>query len=51
MGREQAELRGRQRFGAQLRVDAAGLDLLRAQQRFQSIAQRLSPLGKCCSYQ
>ena len=30
MGGEQAELRGRQRFRPQLRIDAAGFDFLRA---------------------
>ena len=45
MGGKQAELRGRQRFGPKLRVDAAVLDFRRRQHSFQAIAQNFTPLS------
>ncbi len=44
MGGKQAELRGRQCFRPQLRVDPAGFNFPRREQPFETIAQYLAPM-------
>ena len=44
MRREQAELRGRQHFWTELRVDPARFDVVRGEKTFETVAQDLAPM-------